>query len=80
MNNVSSDKLLETTDIYSIKLKNLWNENEINIIYLLLLEIDKKYNVDKFNNTLSLIDAIENILNGKDDILQNIVTKISTSL
>lgn len=79
-NNISNEKLLETTDIYSIKLKNLWNDNEINIIYLLLQEIEKKYNTDKFNNTQSLIIAIENILDGKDDLLQHIVTKISTSL
>ncbi len=75
-----NEKLSETTDIYSIKLKNLWSENEINIIYLLLLEIDEKNNTDKFNNTQSLIRSIEHILEGKDDILQNIVNKLSTSL
>ena len=80
INNSLNENLVETTDIYSIKLKKLWNENEINIIYLLLLEIDEKYNSEKFNNTLSLISSIETILEGKDDILQNIVTKLSTSL
>jgi hypothetical protein len=72
--------LSHTTDIYSIKLKNLWNLDEINIIYLLLLEIEKKFNADKFNNSSSLIMCIEEILYGKDDILNNIVNKISTSL
>ena len=72
--------LSHTTDIYSIKLKNLWNLDEINIIYLLLLEIEKKFNSDKFNNSSSLIMCIEEILYGKDEILNNIVNKISTSL
>tara|TARA_B100001175_G_C19450986_1_gene611319 strand:+ start:515 stop:1318 length:804 start_codon:yes stop_codon:yes gene_type:complete len=72
--------LSHTTDIYSIKLKNLWNLDEINIIYLLLLEIEKKFNADKFNNSSSLIMCIEEILYGKDEILNNIVNKISTSL
>jgi hypothetical protein len=76
-----SDIMENTTDIYSIKLKNLWNDNEINIIYLLLIELEEKYNTcDKFNNSISLIDSIEHILNGKDDILHNIVNKLSTSL
>ena len=76
--------LSETTDIYSIKLKDLWNLEEINIIYLLLLEIEKKNKLqndqNKFNNTESLILCIEQILYGKDTILNNIVNKISTSL
>lgn len=76
-----SNNMENTTDIYSIKLKNLWNDNEIYIIYLLLKEIEEKYNTcDKFNNSKSLIYSIENILDGKDDILQNIVNKLSTSL
>ena len=80
LTNDLNQNLSETTDIYSIKLKKLWSENEINIIYLLLLEIDEKHNTDKFNNTQSLINAVEDILNGKDDILQHIVNKLSTSL
>ena len=80
LENNLDEKLSETTDIYSIKLKNLWSENEINIVYLLLLEIDEKNNADKFNNTQSLIYSIEHILQGKDDILQNVVNKLSTSL
>jgi hypothetical protein len=74
------NNLLETTDIYSIKLKNLWNLDEINIIYLLLLEIEKKYTIDKFNNSQSLIMCVEEILYGKDEILNTIVNKIATSL
>ncbi len=79
-NEIKDKFLSETTDIYSIKLKNLWNLDEINIIYLLLLEIEKKFNTDKFNNSSSLILCIEQILYGKDEILNNIVNKISTSL
>jgi len=74
------NNLLETTDIYSIKLKNLWNLDEINIIYLLLLEIEKKIDMDKFNNSQSLIMCVEDILYGKDEILNTIVNKIATSL
>lgn len=89
MENTNNDndintELNETTDIYSIKLKDLWNLEEINIIYLLLLEIEKKNKLqndqNKFNNTESLILCIEQILYGKDAILNNIVNKISTSL
>lgn len=80
--NTNIDTNMEhTTDIYSIKLKNLWNDNELHIIHLLLTEIESKYNKDdKFNNTNSLISSVEDILNGKDIILQNIVNKLSTSL
>lgn len=77
---INDTSLSDTTDIYSIKLKNLWNLDEINIIYLLLLEIEKKFKADKFNNSSSLILCIEQILYGKDEILNNIVNKISTSL
>ena len=84
INNDINTELNETTDIYSIKLKDLWNLEEINIIYLLLLEIEKKNKLSndqsKFNNTESLILCIEQILYGKDTILNNIVNKISTSL
>ena len=74
------DNLSESTDIYSIKLKDLWNLEEINIIYLLLQEIEKKHTLSKFNNSQSLILSIEQILIGKDEILNTIVNKISTSL
>ena len=40
----------------------------------------KKYTIDKFNNSQSLIMSIEDILYGKDEILNNIVNKIATSL
>lgn len=77
-NNISD--LNQSTDIYSIKLKDLWNLDEINIVYLLLTELEKKINISKFNNSKSLILSIEQILIGKDEILNNIVNKISTSL
>ena len=72
--------LEQSTDVYSIKLKDLWNLEEIDIIYLLLKEIEKKRDITKFNNSDSLISAIEEILVGKDEILNTIVNKISTSL
>ena len=78
-NNITNH-LEESTDIYSIKLKDLWNLEEINIVYLILQEIEKKINSSKFNNSQSLILSIEQILLGKDEILNNIVNKISTSL
>ena len=80
-NNSNNSNDLETSaDIYSIKLKDLWNLEEIDIIYLLLLQIEKKSTISKFNNTQSLILSIEQILLGKDEILNSIVNKISTSL
>ena len=78
---LKNPNLETTTDIYSIKLKDLWNKREINIIYLLLLDIEEKENTtDKFNNIDSLIMAIEEILVGKDNIVSSIVNKLSTSL
>ena len=41
---------------------------------------EKKHNISKFNNSQSLILSIEQILIGKDEILNTIVNKISTSL
>ena len=77
----TSDELNNTTDVYSIKLKDLWSEREIQIIHLLLLDIDEKFNNNtKFNNIQSLIDAVEKILIGKDTFVYNIVNKLSTSL
>jgi len=76
----TSNFLDASTDIYSIKLRDLWNLEEINIIYLLLQEIEKKFEKNKFNNSQSLILSIEDILLGKDEILNSIVNKISTSL
>lgn len=81
-NNTKDNELQNTTDIYSIKLKDLWSSREIQIIYLLLLDIDEKSTntPNKFNNIVSLIQAVEQILIGKDLFVYNIVNKISTSL
>ena len=79
--NIKKDDLENTTDIYSIKLKDLWSDREIQIIHLLLQDIDeKKNNQGKFNNIDSLIQAIESILIGKDKFVYDIVNKLSTSL
>jgi len=80
-NTIKKDELENTTDIYSIKLKDLWTDREIQIIYLLLQDIyEKNKSQNKFNNTQSLLNAIEEILLGKDNFVYNIVNKISTSL
>ena len=80
-NNIKSTELENTTDVYSLKLKDLWSEREIQIIHLLLLDIDEKYTSEsKFNNIQSLINAVEQILIGKDTFVYNIVNKLSTSL
>ena len=78
--NIKKDDLENTTDIYSIKLKDLWSDREIQIIHLLLQDIDEKNNQGKFNNIDSLIQAIESILIGKDRFVYDIVNKLSTSL
>ena len=49
--------------------------------YIFIIKtIDKKFDTSKFNNSQSLILSIEDILLGKDQILNTIVNKISTSL
>lgn len=77
-----NNKMDETMDIYSIKLQKLWNLREIQLIHLLLQEIEEKFSNknDKFNNIKSLMQSVEDIIIGKDDIVVNIVNKISTSL
>lgn len=59
-------------------LKDLWKEKEIQIVdNLLTLAIDKKNNGEEY---FYLINAIESILEDKDERVYKIVTRISTSL
>ena len=46
--NESTLMIQKLVDIYSIKLKDVWNLDEINIVYLLT---ELKKNISKFNNS-----------------------------
>jgi len=71
----------ESIDIYSSKLKDLWSDTQINIIYLTFQEINMLY--ENINNNLeinSLIESIESILSYKENKVKTIVSRISTTL
>ena len=72
----------ETIDIYSAKLKDLWSDTQINIVYLIFHEVNK-LSENNDNNNLeinSLTESIESILSYKEDKVKNIVSRISTTL
>ena len=79
---IKPEDLSATTDVYSLKLRDLWNDREINIVYLILLDIEERFNTEKapINDIDSLMLSIEEILKGKDKVVNKIVNKISTSL
>ena len=59
------------------ELRELWSENEINIIFNILKEM--KDNKNK-NNCSALIDAIESILTHKEDTVRDIIIHNTTML
>ena len=64
----------ETNSIF-IQFKELWNDREINIINNMLLELNEN---DESKD--SLIDAIEVILNNKENIVADILLQNTTKL
>ena len=80
INNINEiDNEISSSDIYYIKFKALWNEEQIIIIYNLLIEIIK---LNENNNEQKniFINSLEQIINDKETIVYNIVNKIATSL
>jgi len=59
-----------------IELKELWSENEINIIYNILLEMK----TSNKNTLLALINAIDSILAHKEDKVREIIIQNTTIL
>lgn len=59
-----------------IELKELWSENEINIIYNILLEMK----TSNKNTLLALINAIDSILTHKEDKVREIIIQNTTIL
>lgn len=76
-NKEKKENNISDSDIYYIKLNFLWDESQINIIYNMLLEINKLNNTDQ---KLIYINALEYIINEKEEIVHNIVNKVSTTL
>ena len=68
------EKYVENNTIF-IQLKELWNDREINIINNIILELDENNGDNK-----SLIDAIEIILNQKEEMVQTILKQNLTKL
>jgi hypothetical protein len=81
-NNLDNHAMSETTDIYSVKLKDLWSESQINIIYSIFSEINNlNENGSNSNSEItSLIESIEIITSFKENKVKNIVNRISTTL
>jgi hypothetical protein len=71
------EKEAETNTIF-IQFKDLWSEREINIINNMLLELVDKREDDE--EILSLIEAIEIILNKKEEIVAKIILENTTKL
>ena len=64
-----------------LKLKELWNEREINIINNILLELEDNRKQNNYElKQESLIDAIEIILLRKEEDLTDILKKTTTLL
>tara|TARA_Y100000591_G_scaffold67271_1_gene55671 strand:+ start:5076 stop:5720 length:645 start_codon:yes stop_codon:yes gene_type:complete len=68
------EKYVENNTIF-IKLKELWNDREINIINNIILEL-----ADSNKDNKSLIEAIEIILNQKEEMVQMILKQNLTKL
>ena len=80
----SNDKNEEDNDIkkiYSI-LKNLWNERELSIISNLLVELKEKIKNDKSTDEeiIAIFNALDLILNVKENKVKNIILEQSTIL
>jgi hypothetical protein len=77
--NLKSKKAKEAeTNTIFIQFKDLWSEREINIINNMLLELVDKRKDDE--EILSLIEAIEIILNKKEEIVAKIILENTTKL
>ena len=61
-----------------LQFKELWSNREINIINNMLLELDDENNYNEYDT--SLIDAIEIILNKKEEIVAQIILQNTTKL
>jgi len=68
------EKFVENNTIF-IQLKELWNDREINIINNIILEL-----AENKNDNQSLIEAIEIILNQKEEMVQTILKQNLTTL
>ena len=66
----------ESNSIY-VKLKKLWNNREIEIIKNILLEMDENRN-DEYKQA-SLIEALESILQRKEESVQNLLHETVTT-
>jgi hypothetical protein len=77
----SSDSIDANENTIFLKLKELWNDREINIINNILLELEDNRKKSHYElKQDSLIDAIEIILLRKEDDLTNILKKTTTLL
>ena len=74
------DKKIEETNTIFIELKNLWSDREINIVNNMLLELQENVDNNYISQNESLIEAIEIILNKKEDIVSQILIENLTKL
>ena len=68
----------ETNKIY-IELKDLWNKNEITIIYNILVELSNNED-NEVETIIDLIQAIETILVNKEQKVKKIIIENTTLL
>ena len=76
MGKTKKTKEAETNTIF-LQFKDLWSDREINIINNMILELSEEKD-DSIDS--SLIDAVEIILNNKEEIVADIILQNTTKL
>ena len=71
---------LDDIDTISKELLDIWTKNDIEIVYNMLLEIEKYHNVSDENNVNNYVDVLEQFLYNKDILVSNICVEKSTIL
>tara|TARA_B100001758_G_scaffold131596_1_gene113209 strand:- start:1118 stop:1810 length:693 start_codon:yes stop_codon:yes gene_type:complete len=71
---------LDDIDTISKELLDIWTKNDIEIVYNMLLEIEKYHHVSDENNVNNYVDVLEQFLYNKDMLVSNICVEKSTIL
>jgi DNA replication initiation complex subunit (GINS family) len=73
--NISIENITEEDNQIYRDLKNLWNDNQINIINNILIQVEK----DK-NNSKEWLESLDIILSSKEKCVNEIIVKNTTQL
>ena len=73
--NINIENITEEDNQIYRDLKNLWNDNQINIINNILIQVEK----DK-NNSKEWLESLDIILSSKEKCVNEIIVKNTTQL